>query len=200
MPKIKIAAGGDFTGVDAAKGFDTYDGPLPPKGVYRLRVKFWKLVESSNGDPMFKIGIEVDEPKGSDKAKYNGAFTMDYRVLMEKTAPFVNAMLDALGLSRKAVWVDGIVTSRDDEEKVLKIGGKVVHGLLFKARLKHEPYEGEMRIKIGEYLGLASDDAPSDDDDDDDDDDESAAAPSSTVDDSGDDDSSSDDDDDEDSF
>lgn len=197
MPKVKIAAG-DFSGVDAAVGFNDYVGPTPPKGVYRTKTTLWRLTTNSKGDQMFKIIFTIDEPKGSKNAKYNGYAIWHNANLTQKSAPFVNAMLDALGVSRKAVWVAGVVTSRENPEDVVKIGGKSPIGLVVAISTRRKEYpvgSGEWQLEARTFLEASEADLSEVDEDDDDDEDFEDDDEDSEEDDSDD-----DDDDDEEAF
>lgn len=121
MPKISI--GKDFSKTDAAVGFDTYAGPTPPKGVYDTKVTYARLTTNSNDDYMVKMIFTVDEAKGSPKAKFNGYAIWHNANLTEVSAPYVNAMLDALGVNRKKFW-DGLVVDPKDGETITKFGDK----------------------------------------------------------------------------
>jgi len=208
MPKVKIKAG-DFSGVDAAKGFAAYSGPKPPKGVYKCKVKIWNLKINSSGDQMFKILLEIDEPKGSKKAKFNGYPMWHQANLTEKSAPFVNAMLDAMKVSRKAVWSVGVVTEQGGDinakmgTKVTKIAGKSPVGIEVLVVTKIDNYNDDSKQVPASFLvvpeGYGSEaeeagDTDAGDEDDEDEDDED----SEDSDDDDEDDSDSDDDDDED--
>lgn len=195
MPKVKIQAGANLASVDAAKGF--YAGDVPPRGLYRCRTKLFKLVENASGNQMFKIVFEIAEPKGSKKSKYNGYGIWHNANLTEKSAPFVNAMLDALEIPRKAVWGGVVVTSKNDDEKVLKIGTKSVLDIEVMVNTKREQYKGDDKLTAVSFLPAteASEDA---DEDDDDEDEDSPEADGDDEDDDSDDDE--DDEDDDDSF
>ena len=123
MPLAKVKLG-EFADIDAAEGFSDYTGPTPPRGAYRTKVKFWKLVTNSKGNPMFKLLLEIAE-KG-EKAKFNGFAIWHNANITKEGAPYLNAMLDAFGISRSGK----IVLSADKEERVTKIGGKEVDGLV----------------------------------------------------------------------
>lgn len=131
MPKAVINAG-DFTGTNAAEGFSEYDGPTPPKGSYKCKVSRWWLKDNSKGDKMFKIVLVIAEPKSSEKARYNGYAIWHNANLTNVGAPFANAMLDAMGLSRAAVWKGedgGVIVSKKDDEVVGRIGGRNIADL-----------------------------------------------------------------------
>lgn len=152
MPKATIRVG-DFSQVDAAGGFTNYDGPVPPRGLYRVAVKFWKLIHNGSGDPMFKLLMEIAEPEGSVKARFNGYAIWHNANITEKGAPFLNGMLDAFGIPRKAVYASAILLA-DDGERVVSIGknNKIkVDGLEVLVNTKREEYpagSGEFSLKV----------------------------------------------------
>jgi hypothetical protein len=172
MPKIRVTAG-DFSGTDAAQGFSDYDGPVPPKGVYECRTKLWKIVENSSGDLMFKIIFEINEPKGSEKYRYNGYAIWHNASITEKSAPYLNAMLDAIGIPRAHIWREGgrIVTDPKDDETVIKIGGKSPLGMAVKVNAKQKEYPKDSdQFSLNVVSFLATKKATGEDADDDDDD------------------------------
>lgn len=188
MPRITINVG-DFSGVKAAQGFNNYDGPTPPAGSYRIKTGLFRIVTNSSDDPMFKIVLEIAEPKSSEKAKYNGYAIWHNANITEKSAPFTNAMLDALGIDRKAVWAGadgGIVTFKEKPEDVKKIGTKLVKGLealVTTKRAEYPPGSGQFKLEATSFAAAQAVDPDADPDADDapapdPDADEDAAAPS----------------------
>lgn len=173
MPTAKIKTGGNHSKVDANKGFQNYDGPVPPKGLYRVVVKFWKIVENRNNDPMFKVLMEIAEPKASEKAKYNGYAIWHNANLTDKGAGFVNGMLDAFGINRDFVWEgpkQKIIVSQDDDEKITKIGTVKVDGLAVLVSTKKEEYPagtGEFSLKAVSFAEAEATKRASTDDEDD---------------------------------
>lgn len=153
MPKINI--GTDYSGVDAAEGFSDYAGPTPPKGLYRTVVSKWWLVKNKNDDPMFRVILEIAEPKGSEKHRYNGYAIWHNVNLTAKSAPFANAFFDALGVARKAVWTGGIVVSQKDDTVVGKIGDKKIAGLSVKVNTRRKEYpvgSGDYKLEGASFL------------------------------------------------
>lgn len=153
MPKVNI--GTDYSGVDAAEGFSDYSGPVPPKGLYRCNVSKWWLVKNRNDENMFKVILEIAEPKGSEKHRFNGYAIWHNVNLTAKSAPFANAFFDALGISRKAVWTGGIVVSQKDDTVVGKIGDKKIAGLSVKvnAKLREFPKDsGDYNLNAASFL------------------------------------------------
>ena len=178
MPKVNLNVK-DYSDVDAAEGFNNYAGPTPPKGAYICKTGLFRIVDNSSGDPMFKIIFEIAEPKGSKKAQYNGYAIWHNANITQQGAPYLNAMLDALGLPRKAVWsgaAGGIVTSKENPEDVVKIGGTKVRGIEVFVTTKRDNYpvgSDEWNLKATSFSSI--DDVP-DRPEEDDDDDEGVAA------------------------
>lgn len=150
MPQARIKVG-DFSDIDAAEGFSDYSGPLPPKGLYNFTVKWWKLAPNKNKDPMFTVLLEIHEPKGSPKAIYNGYVIFHNANITETGAPYLNAMLDAFGIPRKAVYQSKIVLDPEKTERVLKIGGVKVVGLQVAGatqRKEYPPDSDEWKLEV----------------------------------------------------
>jgi hypothetical protein len=137
MPKANVRLG-EFADIEPAAGFTDYTGPVPPAGLYHCTLKWMKLTKNGSGDPMFKVIFEVSEPKGSEKAKYNGYAIWHNANITRVGAPYLNAMLDALGLGRS----DDIILSDDGgkEERVVKIGRKKVDGLTVLVNTKRKEW------------------------------------------------------------
>lgn len=192
IAKVKL---GEFADIDAAEGFSDYTGPTPPKGMYRCKIKFLKLVTNSKGDPMFKVLFEIAENPKGDKAKYNGYAIWHNANITKVGAPYLNAMLDALGLSRSGK----IVLSAEKEERVTKIGGKEVDGLVVlittarKRKYGTDPEDDEWELEAKAFAPAGKVSTAKDEDPDEDDGDESDS-------DEGDEDGEDDDEDEEDSF
>jgi hypothetical protein len=201
MGKLAIRAG-DFSGVEAAAGFNNYVGPTPPKGLYRWTTKLWRVKTNSAGDQMFMIVFEIDEPPKSKNAKYNGFASFHNANLTEQSAPYVNGLLDALGLSRKAVWTgagNGVVTSKAAPNDVMKIGTKSVIGIDVMGNAVRKEYplkSGEFQLEIKTFLPVNADGDDDEDSDESDDDDTDDADPDDDDDSDGD----GDDEDDEEPF
>jgi len=174
---MKFNVGADAADVDPnTEGF--YDGPTPPKGVYRFALKFLNMKENSNGDPMLTGVLEIAERPKSEKGKFNG-YGMWFNLNVTKQgAPYVNNFLDVFGFNRKAFWGTGGVTvdENDDPPTVTKIGSKTVNPekMTCKVRTKFKTYQGEKELAVA-GAGFMPLSASGDEDEDDawDDDDES---------------------------
>jgi len=164
MKKIKFNVGADAA--EATSDSESfYDGPTPPKGVYRTRLKFLKLKTNKNNDPMLNGIMEIEEPKGSDKAKYNGYGIWFNINVTRQGAPYVNNFLDTLGFNKKAFWATGGVTVDENEDPptVTKIGAKTVgEGHLARLRTKFKAasggYDESLQVAGAGFLPLSASD------------------------------------------
>jgi hypothetical protein len=165
--KLKFNVGEDAAEVDSSSdGF--YDGPTPPKGIYRTQLKFLRVKDNRNGDPRISGLCEIAEPKGSDKAKYNGYGIWVGLNVTKQGAPYINNFLDTFGFNRKAFWGAGGVTvdENDDPPTILKIGTKTVkEGAACRIRTKFVPakggYEEKLEVAGAGFLPLSGDDGGS---------------------------------------
>lgn len=175
--KLKFNVGEDAAEVDSSSdGF--YDGPTPPKGVYRTSLKFLRVKDNKNGDPRIGGVCEIAEPKGSEKAKYNGYGIWLGMNVTKQSAPYINNFLDTFGFNRKAFWGAGGVTIDEADENgsgmlILKIGTKAVkEGAACRIRTKFTPakngYDERLEVAGAGFLPLSGDDGGSAWDDEDD--------------------------------
>jgi hypothetical protein len=157
-----------------------YDGPVPPKGMYRVSLGLVRLRRSSKTkEPMFEVLVRVDEPQSSDKAKYNGYGLWNYPMITMDGAPRTNGFLDAFGFSRKAVWKSasgGIKiddSSKDDSKRILgdvvKIGTKTVNlegemAARVTTRFEKGKDGNDDRLNISRWMSLSDADGADDED------------------------------------
>lgn len=165
MALRKISYDVDASGADeeAAEGIG-YTGPLPPKGVYRVKIKFMTGKPNKNNDLRLSGIVEIDE-KG-EKAKYNGYGIWYGENVTNSSAKYVNAFLDACGFSRQAVWkTKQIFRDELDETKVVKIGTKFIEDVPCRVntRLEKDPNGDPDDDNGGKRLGLVAWLPPSDD-------------------------------------
>lgn len=168
--KLKFNVGEEAADADASsEGF--YDGPTPPKAVYRTTLKFLRVKDNSKGDPRISGICEIAEPKGSDKAKYNGYGIWIGLNINKQSAPYVNNFLDTFGFNRKAFWGAGGVTIDENDENgsgmlILKIGTKIVkEGAACRIRTKFTPakggYDERLEVAGAGFLPLSGEDGGS---------------------------------------
>lgn len=144
MPKITFGGQAHLANskLDDVEAYDEALLGLPPKGIYRLRVKRLTIRKNSKQDWMLNAVGEIAEPKDSSKAKYNAYGCWFNLNVNEKGARGINAFLDALSGGNQAVrekfWGNGIKVSEDKAKpSVLAIGplkinpeGMYAHALL----------------------------------------------------------------------
>lgn len=144
--KVKIDAGGDYSSVDPSEGFETYTGETPGSLVARLRVDSWFITKNAKGDKMFKVVFKIAFPSDNKKSKYNG-YTIWHNANITKVgAPYMNSMLDALGIERSDVWRANMIQSDEPSKmkgvnktyKIERIGRINPEGLLVWAKLDYD--------------------------------------------------------------
>lgn len=135
-----------------------YDGEMPPKGLYRLRLKMLRLKDNANGDKMLNGLVIVNEPSGSSKVQYNGYDTWFNLNITKQGARWVNNFLSALvpedkvAALRKAFWGQKVMIDKNDPPNILSIGGVKMPesgaDILVSAQLAYDSYgEGAMKPK-----------------------------------------------------
>lgn len=121
MPKVKWSLDTDEPDELEVGGF--YDGEVPPQGVYQVVLKRLSLKENRNGDDMFSGLLEIREPKGSPKAKYNGYGFWFNQNVTKQGAPFLkNFLVHGLGVTWKDFLTKTVTEDDDRPTKVVKIG------------------------------------------------------------------------------
>lgn len=147
MAKLKLnhnLASGEIDKAADDNQFSTYMGPplADNPGVYRGLVKGINYKKSTAGHPMFMFVVEVKEPKGSDKAIYNGA-AIFHNVMLPidkedknfgRQAANIKEILQAIdprGVAWKGYIADDFTVTSDDTPKVMVIG-----------KHKHNPNSG----------------------------------------------------------
>jgi len=120
MPKVKW--GIDTSEPEELEQFDVYDGPMPPADVYSGNLRRLVLKENKNGDDMLNGLFVIREPKGSVKAKYNGAAIWFNQNITEQGKPYVLQFLKAFGLTWKDFMTKTVTDTDERPAKVMKIG------------------------------------------------------------------------------
>lgn len=183
MGKVKWGIGTEEP--EDLQGFDVYDGPEPPKGVYKVRLKFLKLKTNKNGDDMLNGLLEINEER-KDKKKYNGYGIWFNQNVTEQGAPYVKQFLTALGVSWKD-FISSTITDDDTDPPTIKRLGKLKlvtadgESTQPECRVltKRGSYQGDERLEVSRFLPPKdededeedADDADSSDDSDDDEED-----------------------------
>jgi hypothetical protein len=166
----KVNWGTSAADIDNAEEFESdfkpYEGPVPPRGVYRVALKQAEKKAFGSGNNGVELLFEIAEPGSSAKAKYNGCPLWFYLVDTETGAGNIKNFMRAIGGSGRN-WAN-TQTSKDDRDRdmVTKFGAIVVKGLTARAETRLETYEGEKRAKIQRFLPKADEPEPGDDSDD----------------------------------
>ena len=144
MPKLKLNGnvGVDAAKVDAVEGFSTYDGPVPPAGLYPASVISIKVGESKESKKaMLTVYTKIDAPKNDKKKRheYNGYLMSDFLVIPDDKnyehyglqVGQINRFLDALSGEdmevRRKFWSGNAVTSADGK-KLESVGTVKIKG------------------------------------------------------------------------
>jgi hypothetical protein len=154
MPKFSFGLGSEAANQELGEGF--YKGECPPAGIYNCTVKRFTTKPNVNGDERLNILLEISEEEGEDKAEYNGYGMFNGINVTEQGLPWLNNMLDGLGIDREKAHGDGgVITSNRDGNKqanVLKLGGVDPIGIAVKVLTRMEPYKGKDQLDVVEYL------------------------------------------------
>lgn len=135
--------------------FGGYDGPKPPKGVYNTLIKVIRIKTNKNDDPMLNILHEISEPKGSEKAKYNGYAVWNNINVTKQSAAFINNFFDAIdpsGKAKVAFYEERITTDDEEPPNLIKVGNKKVLSVAVRVLTKDEAYQGEERLAVVQYM------------------------------------------------
>jgi hypothetical protein len=161
VPTIKLKAGANAATAKAAK--IGYTGSRPPKGLYRVLVKRLSMTLNKNEDFMLNAVLEIDEPKNSPKAKYNGYGFWWNGNCTEEGAGYINQFLDSITGGKKEVkdafW-GGKIRCFDAPKK----GHKAVVQAIGPLKIQQEgmkavvntrlgkPYNGEQNLAVADWL------------------------------------------------
>lgn len=174
MPKVKW--GGDLT-ADAIneaenRGGGDYEGKIPPRGVYRFKLRFSKKDKSKENNPKLVSLLVLDGSWKKEHKQYDGCPVWDHMPVTGKTAFRVRAYCDALNIPADDFMGKMVI---DDEGNVQKIGKLQIadKDLLVYATAKPDKNEeyGE-RLQLVGFQPFRDEDADDSGDDDDDDDDD----------------------------
>lgn len=154
MPKAKW---GSLTATDiesAESNFVTYEGEIPPRGVYRFKLKSAKSTESSNGNPMVKLVLILDGSWKPKHKEFDGCPAFTQVMIMDSTAFQVRAFCDAIGVTARDFLNKTVL---DDDDKLVKIGKvSLADGdLLVTANCQPGEYEGTPKLEIKGLLPKA---------------------------------------------
>lgn len=161
MPNIKLAVGAKAADAKAKK--IGYTGPRPPKGVYRVKVKRITCTVNKNGDYMLNCVAEINEPKGSSKAKFNGYGIWWNGNLTEDGAGYINQFIDSITGGKRevrtALWNGKLRTfdapKKGHKAQVMAIGPFKINqegiAAVVNTRLG-KPYNGEQNLQVADWL------------------------------------------------
>lgn len=152
----------DSVEVEDREQFDSYDGPVPPKGIYRVKLERAEYVQFSTGSKGLKLLLLIDEPSGSRKKQYNGCPLWENLIDLESTAFKIRQWMDAIGGTGKD-W-DGTVV--DTEKMVTKFGRIKADGLQVRVATKlGSNQDGDKRAEVARFLPLVDAKESADDSD-----------------------------------
>jgi len=120
MPKVKWDLSEDPEEIEGS----FYDGDVPPKGIYVVKLKRLGIKTNKNDDDMFNGLVEIADPR-KKKSKYNGyAFWFNRNVTKEGERFLRNFIEKGLGVPWKKFRANGAVTEDGDRPtQVVSIGG-----------------------------------------------------------------------------
>lgn len=158
---------------EAEERAGSYAGPLPPKGVYRFKLRSMKQGESGAGNDKIVVFAVLDATWRPEHKKYNGAPLWDHMPLTKEQAWRSKALCAALGVTAADLLNKTVV---DDDGYITKIGTKTIKEdmpLFISVRTKHdEGYDPGLQVNGGGYMeapgdddaeDAAADEAPADD-------------------------------------
>jgi hypothetical protein len=165
VPKVKWGVtGSEVDEVEPGEEFEQYDGPVPPRAIYRVTVKRIEYVKFSTNSKGIKLLLIIDETR-KEKKVYNGCPLWENIVDVPASAFKIRQFLDAIGATG-ADWDNTVI---DKENMVTKIGRIAVDGLTLRVSTKTGTnQDGDKRAEVARFLSKASASAESDSDDGDD--------------------------------
>jgi hypothetical protein len=163
MPRLKEAADDlDLEELESAEysegDFDTYDGPIPPKGtILTGYVKSMWWTRTQKDDPMLKV-LWIAADNEGDREQYNGLPVWENAPLISAAKFRWAPMLDALGIKIREVATKLYVEPEDDQfgAPIEKIGtwvpGEDSDPAWCRILIKRENYQGETMARAGKWL------------------------------------------------
>jgi hypothetical protein len=136
MPKVIIDTSGASEGQ-----FTSYDGPVPPKGLYKALFKRGWWVKSSTGKPMLKV-LFILETELESKKQYNGCPSFHNVTNEASTAWKMKELFTALGTGAKSA------VDMDEKGNVTRIGSARPGKTYLLIHSKIEMYQGSPRFAI----------------------------------------------------
>lgn len=171
MPKVKWGGDLNAEAINSAERREgDYAGDIPPKGVYRFKLRFSKKDKAKeSGNPKLVTLLVLDGSWKPEHKKYDGCPVWDHMPVTGKTAFRVRAYCDALNITADDFMGKMVI---DDEGNIQKIGKLKVadEDLLVYVSVKPEKSTeyGDRLQLAGGYLPFKEDDDEETDSDDDD--------------------------------
>ena len=167
MGKIKWGTtAADIDGAEERESeFEPYDGPTPLANmVLRCRNQFVRIVDFNSGNKGLYMIWVVDEPKSSEKAKYNG-YSFHERIADTPGQDFkIKQFMRALGGTGRH-WANTMAAEDDRGNLTVQKFGNIVVSKELRVRVStsRETYEGEARARINRWLPKQEDEAMAED-------------------------------------
>lgn len=148
MPKTTWGSDLDEEAIESAESRDSYTGPVPPKGVYRFRLRSLKKGKSKAGNPMVRFFGVLDGTYKDGHKKFDGAPLWVDTAVMSSTAFRIKALVNGLGVTAKQFMTSTVTDDAEPEANILKIGTKkITENMLVYVNIK--PEDGEQGERIG---------------------------------------------------
>jgi hypothetical protein len=155
MPKAKWSntdlTPDDINNAEQKDGF--YAGPLPPKGVYRFKLRTMKQGVSGSGNDKIVVLSILDGSWKPDHKKFNGCPLFDHMPMGKESAWRSKALCAALGVSANDLLNKTII---DDDGYITKIGNKAIKEgmpLYISVRTeKQEDYDPALKLNGSGYM------------------------------------------------
>jgi hypothetical protein len=160
MPKVKWGVTGSEVDEIEDDDYQAYDGPIPPAGVYRLRLEKAEYTKFKSDNKGIALRFVVDDPR-RDKKQYNGCPVWENLVDVKEADFRIKQFLKAIGATGKD-WDNTVI---DASNNVTKVGRVALDGLHVRAMLKRGANQNnEPRAEVSRLLPPANADADTDND------------------------------------
>lgn len=131
----------------------SYAGPLPPKGVYRFKLRYMKEGESKEGNPKIVILAVLDGTWRKEHKKYDGCPLFDHLPMLQSMAWRAKALCGALGVTAADLLNKTVV---DEDGVITKIGNRAIKEdmqLYISVRTDNsEGYDPKLTVNGGGYM------------------------------------------------
>lgn len=126
----------DLDTVEPAAG--SYAGPMPPDGLYRVRLTRVTIKPNRNDDDRMAASLVVAHDPDAPKAMFNGAYGNWSANVTPQGKRYIKSFADALGFTAREMAnpdMDG-----EDDELVVKFGNKTIGTQMARVGLKKRSY------------------------------------------------------------